>query len=312
LREIAAVQQLPRLPKSRIILSGPGTYIPSKETKLKALGYYLKLIPFLLPPTDSSITSSCLWHTDLHVGNIFVDPNNPSKIVSVIDWQSTDLATLYFQVQQPQVIDYKGPAVTGIERPMIPDTKGLEPEKKLVMADFYDRTMCAIYNNYVYRDTRRIYDALEFQQTDAYTLLLLARNLLLDGEVSYIKQIIDLKETWNELPSSPTQPYAFSFTPEEIWDVERNHEAWKLALETMEPVRDAVGPLFPEDGAITAELYDEALRVLTQVRDAGIKENARDEGERCLDVGVAFWNVVYDGSVQFEVYYEIACAMEFA
>jgi hypothetical protein len=210
-----------------------------------------------------------------------VDPNSPSNIVSIINWQSTDLAPLYFQGQQPQFIDYKGPAVAGIERPTLPDTKGLEPEeKKLVMTDLWDRTMCSVYNNYVYRDTRRIYDALEFQQTDAYTLLLLARNLLLDGEVSYIKQIIGLKETWHSLPSSPTQPYPFSFSPEELSELETNYEAWKLALETMDRVRDAVGPLFPEDGAISTELYDESLRALTQVRDAVIEENAKDERER--------------------------------
>jgi hypothetical protein len=62
--------------------------------------------------------------------------------------------------------------------------------------------------------------------------------------------------------------------------LETDYEAWKLALETMDRVRDAVGPLFPKDGDISAELYDEALRALTQVRDAVIEENARDEMQR--------------------------------
>jgi hypothetical protein len=152
---------------------------------------------------------------DLHVGNIFVDPANPTNIVGIIDWQSTDIAPLYFQARQPQIIDYKGPTVIGIERPTLPDTKGLEPEeKKMVMVDFWERTLCSLYNNYAYRDTTRVYAALEFQQTDAYTLLLLARNILLDGEVSYIKHIVDLKETWHDLPRAPGQPYHSPSLPE--------------------------------------------------------------------------------------------------
>jgi hypothetical protein len=92
-----------------------------------------------------------------------VDPEDPSTIVSIIDWQSTDIAPLYFQAQHPQIIDYQGPAVTGIERPVMPDTKDLGPEeKKWVMSEFWERTLCAVYNNWAYRDDKRIYAALEF------------------------------------------------------------------------------------------------------------------------------------------------------
>ena len=58
-REIAAVRQLPQLPKSPISLFGPGTYILTRERKLKALECYLQLILFLIPP-DPSINSSHL------------------------------------------------------------------------------------------------------------------------------------------------------------------------------------------------------------------------------------------------------------
>lgn len=44
------------------------------------------------------ISSPLLLHPDLHKRNIFVDPDDPTKITAIIDWQSTclDPALLYF------------------------------------------------------------------------------------------------------------------------------------------------------------------------------------------------------------------------
>lgn len=106
--ELACVQQLPFLPPSPLTLRGPGIYQTSREKKQRAIETYLKLLSFLLPK-DDSLASAHLWHSDLHGGNIFVDPNDPTKIVELIDWQSTEIAPLYFQARQPQFIDHRGP-----------------------------------------------------------------------------------------------------------------------------------------------------------------------------------------------------------
>lgn len=49
-------------------------------------------------PRIEKISSPLLLHPDLHKRNIFVDPEKPTKITAVIDWQSTSLdpALLYF------------------------------------------------------------------------------------------------------------------------------------------------------------------------------------------------------------------------
>ena len=94
-----------------------------KGKKLKALQHYLDLIKFLLL-TDQAISSTHLWHGDLHVANIFVDPSEPTKVTSLIDWQSTELSPLYFQARQPHIIDYDGPPMVGLERPVFPEDFG--------------------------------------------------------------------------------------------------------------------------------------------------------------------------------------------
>jgi len=38
-----------------------------------------------------------IWHTDLHLGDIFVSQDSPPQILSLIDWQSVPIAPLFLQ-----------------------------------------------------------------------------------------------------------------------------------------------------------------------------------------------------------------------
>jgi aminoglycoside phosphotransferase (APT) family kinase protein len=42
-----------------------------------------------------------IWHTDLHLGNIFVSESGPPKILSFIDWQSVSISPLFLQARWP-------------------------------------------------------------------------------------------------------------------------------------------------------------------------------------------------------------------
>ena len=64
---------------------------------------YLGLLPYLTSriPTDLSVKK--LWHRDLHLDNIFVDPET-RKITCLIDWQSTAVAEVIFQHKLPPLL----------------------------------------------------------------------------------------------------------------------------------------------------------------------------------------------------------------
>ena len=100
-REIACVGSLSQLPRSPLTLCGPGTYQPTREKKMKALHCYLAMVKYLLP-TDQLIQSSFLGHDDLHVENILVNPEHPTEVTGIIDWQSTEWplfsATLVYHI----------------------------------------------------------------------------------------------------------------------------------------------------------------------------------------------------------------------
>ncbi|KAH7074476.1 hypothetical protein BKA63DRAFT_603397 [Paraphoma chrysanthemicola] len=263
-REEACVKQLPRMPKSPITLCGPGTYQPTRERKLAALEKYLQLIKFLIP-TDRTVSSAHIWHPDLHVANIFVDPSEPTRIVSLIDWQSTEVGPLYFQARQPHIIDHDGPPVSGLERPV--------PPKDLAI-------LCVLYNNIIHHKAPEVYAAMQFQQTMSYNVLLLARDLLIDGEATYLLQVAELESQWSELPGSNGAPYPFKFSVAERKEMEAQVEGVMRGMDAMRAIHDALGELFPEQGVVKPEQYDEAIDALNQMKEQVISAYAKNDGEK--------------------------------
>jgi aminoglycoside phosphotransferase (APT) family kinase protein len=51
---------------------------------------------------------SVFWHGDLHMQN-FVDPENSTRILGIIDWQSVSASPLFMQVGRPAFLYFNGP-----------------------------------------------------------------------------------------------------------------------------------------------------------------------------------------------------------
>lgn len=280
-REIACINGLSQLPKSPVALYGPGTYQPTREKKLKAVHCYLELLKYLLP-TDQSVASSHLWHSDLHVANIFVNPSKPTEIVGLIDWQSTELAPLYYHARQPYIIDYDGPSVHGLERPCLPQNIAQldRAEQEQAQALFLKQSLCALYKTLVHQQNPPLYHALEFQRTPSFSLLLLARNLTVDGEATYLAEVAELEPIWDTLPGVGNAVYPFVFSVEQRAEMKADVEGVVRGMELMRGIQDSLGELYPEQGIVRAEQYTEALDALGQMREQVIEQLANDEQER--------------------------------
>ncbi|PSN74826.1 hypothetical protein BS50DRAFT_606170 [Corynespora cassiicola Philippines] len=63
---------------------------------LELLAKYEQVAPFPVAPTNEPANESFLWHPDLHMDNIFVDPIS-YQITGIVDWQSADVAPLFYQ-----------------------------------------------------------------------------------------------------------------------------------------------------------------------------------------------------------------------
>jgi hypothetical protein len=283
-REIACVRKISQLPKSLLTLCGPGAYKPRREKKLAALENYLKLVKYLLP-TDGSIMRSCLWHSDLHAENIFVNPSKPVEIVGIIDWQSTDLLPLFDQARQPYILDYDGPQVKGLERSELPeDFQELTSEEQGRAQSLYlQMSLLALYKKLTHDRNERLYHAMEFRDTLSFELLLLAQNLLIDGEAHYQARIADLERSWADLPgvrAHDNLPFPCHFSSGELTAIHSNEARAIRGMEYMELVKQKLGDLWPEKGIIRHDQYNESKAALRQAKQQIIDQFALDEQER--------------------------------
>lgn len=70
---------------------------PSNYTLL--LDQYLQLVQHIAPPP----IPATLWHPDLHLDNIFIEPET-KEIKCIIDWQSASISEPYFQYSYPPML----------------------------------------------------------------------------------------------------------------------------------------------------------------------------------------------------------------
>jgi hypothetical protein len=238
-------------------------------------------VKYLLP-TDETISSAHLWHDDLHLANIFVDRAEPTKVMGLIDWQSTEISPLYFHARQPHMIDYIGPPISGLERPQPRENLDeLEPsERESANTIYLQQSLCSLFNTLTHRQNPRLYAALQFQQTQKYLLLVLARNLLIDGEASYLAQIAELESTWNEFSGEEGSTYPFFFSDKEREELEADVEGVVRGMEVMRSIRESLGELFPDQGIVKPDDYEEALDALAQMKDQVIDAFATNATDR--------------------------------
>ena len=266
-REIACVQHISQLPTSPVTLRGPGLYQPTRQKKTHALRTYLKLFTHLLP-ADRCLGSPHLWHGDLHAGNIFVDPSNPTRIVGLIDWQSTELSPLYFQARQPHFIDHEGPTMHGLERPTLPSGFAQLDDggKRAAQALFYQQSLCALYRKIMHQECPKVFGCLEFQQTSEFSLLLLARNILIDGEASYMAQACELERIWDTLPGAQGAVYPLTFSPADIEAIQTDVESAAIGMDAMRRMRESLGDLFPEQGYVSSGQHQKAVDAMSRTK----------------------------------------------
>ena len=193
-----------------------------------------------------------LWHTDLHMGNIFVAPHECSTIVSLIDFQSTSVLPAFLQAQwpiflrPPQNYDY----VKGIFHPTLPkDFDQLDEEgKRLALREWSQVKLAKAYEVSTLLENKAAHNALNVPRVfrELFTRC---------GEVSEMDIIplraclIEIFQSWSSLGFPNQCPYSFS--QEEIDTHERQfaeyqawHEVRALAEECLDT--DAEGWIAPQ------------------------------------------------------------------
>lgn len=181
-----------------------------------------------------------LWHTDLHMGNIFVSETEPSKIVSLIDWQSISVSPLFLQARWPIFLEPPDDYVKGFVHPQLPsDFETMDEEDKgLATYKFKQASRTKAYETSTYLKNRDAYNAMNVPRVFR-ELFIRCGEVFEEGVEPLRACLIEISQSWEQLKLPGTCP--FSFTPNEtsshdiaFEEYEEFHRVRKFALEYLD------------------------------------------------------------------------------
>lgn len=280
------MQPFDRTPLSPVSIFGPGTYQPSKQTRLRAAQSYLDVLPNLIP-NDTPLLKPCLWHPGLSTENIFVNPDDPTEVTTIIGWQAADIEPLCIKVGKPSFINYKGPKVTGLERLCLPDNFEELPEMERMQTQdlFIRQALVVLYNTWVNLRSKEMWQAMEFQQTLEYGIMTVVRIIAWEGEATLLAMILMFLKEHPEILD--TDPQAENPAKERLRALMRDRDIIKkdaadaeVAMHVMKEIREAMGDLFPVYGQVPHDKYEESKKMLREIKEQVIEQFARSEQDR--------------------------------
>ncbi|GAB1743368.1 hypothetical protein NU219Hw_g9205t1 [Hortaea werneckii] len=282
-RELSCVKEFDALPKSQLTLCGPGTYQPTRDKKVKAINCYLDLVD-LATPKDDTLCKACLWHGDLHSENVFVNPLKTTEVTAIIDWQSTEIAPLFVQARQPHFMDYEGPQLPGTERAHLPtDYEQLSSaEQSRVRSLFYLQSLRALYRTLMQKSAPDIWKSFEFQESPTFDSLLFGRNLLVDGEATYMAHLMELLESNSAGWIHSSKGRAIGSLSLEKEEIMADAERALRGMDAMQGIRDRLGDLFPERGVVKPEKYELTKDALRQLKKEVIAKFAHTDEDKAV------------------------------
>ncbi|XBQ86219.1 hypothetical protein V6000_001941 [Aspergillus fumigatus] len=155
--------------------------------------------------------ASVIWHTDLHLGNIYVSSDDPTTIEGVIDWQSAQAVPLFIQAQFPEFLRPPKNYSTGTEIPSLPENfEELDPDQKEKVAEeqtlaaqskYYEMS-CLAYN-------KSTYDAMKLDRRlwEPFTCCQLFSN---GSMVPLRNSLIRLFQDWENIGLPGSCPFEFT------------------------------------------------------------------------------------------------------
>lgn len=287
-REIAAAKaglRYPLMPEG--LFYGPRQYQPSLSKKLSALENYLKVAPHVLPENKATY-ASVLWHGDLHSQNIFVDPEDPGRIVGIIDWQSVSACPLFMQVGRPAFLDYNGPVPEDLGKvPLPPNFDTMDPdEQRKAKALHRAQTLHNLYLVRCLQVNETVFQAIQSQNTLRHQVSVVPGLVLMDYEPLLNDLLRDVGKEWEHIigaggdDSSPGMPFPLQFSDYEIRQQEQDGELWAQGVELMNAFVDDTGCFKHWDGRVSSVDYEKSRRELDEGVKRFLDREARNEEER--------------------------------
>lgn len=205
------------------------------------------------------VSRPTLWHTDLHMGNMFVSDTDPTQTVSLIDWQSVVIAPLFLQARFPAFLSVGSSSTYefGMDFPQLPHDfeTSSEEEKEIVefkhvqakMAKGYEVATGA-FNIHGYRAL-----CIPFFMQE---LFLRCGEASDEGTVPLRGSLIKILEEWDDLRFLGEVP--FHFSEETLQKHHQDLEKYRNFQKIQEIAKEALGT--DSEGWIPPQLDFEVKR----------------------------------------------------
>ncbi|KKK16417.1 hypothetical protein ARAM_006369 [Aspergillus rambellii] len=267
------------IPRMNYYQPKPNKELP--EDGISLLEKYMDISPYLVPqPNDRLSSANVLWHPDLHLDNIFVDPD-ACRITSIVDWQSACVAPLFYQSGIPRMCRHSRPVRKGWVVPERPaDFESLsKEEQKRIDDELESETIHKYYEAQVYKRAPLHWAVL---QQPAIPILRkpvwLVSGVWENRDLFFLREaLMNIKTHWSEFFPNITCPIDFS--SEDIELQSKEEESIKGVGHILLLFREQA--ILPVDGMVEPEDYDLACDNNRKFKDTFI-QLAKDEEEQEL------------------------------
>ncbi|EFR03942.1 phosphotransferase enzyme family protein [Nannizzia gypsea CBS 118893] len=256
--------------------------LESPNQALNLLSKYLGAVPYLIP-NDQASSANVLWHPDLYLDNIFVDPET-CEITGIVDWQGTSVAPLFYQSCVPKTFRHEGPVREGWVIPSRPDNFDSLTQEEQIQVDrgLESETIHKYYEAIVCKRSPHHWEVLKEMRD-----IQLKRNptWLVTGvwdnrDLFFLRQsLIAIEALWDRLRPDETVEAPFSFTREELDLHMKEDENITGVGQMLKLFRDQ--GILPVDGMVDPEDYGTARANCRKFKDIFIGA-AKDGQEREL------------------------------
>ncbi|KMU77095.1 hypothetical protein CISG_06133 [Coccidioides immitis RMSCC 3703] len=253
--------------------------------ELSALHNYLKVAPYVLPDNRAALTP-VLWHGDLHLQNIFVDPGEPTRILGIVDWQCVSICPLFMQVTRPGFLDYNGPAPEGLRQIHLPGNfdSMTSDEQRNAKALHQAQTLHNLYLARSHQVNEEAFQAMQGQDTLRHQVSVIPGLTLMDYEPCLSSLLRDVEKRWPEIvgigtDGLPLVPCPLQFSAAEIQEQERDEELWAQGVGLMNNFISDTGCFKHWDGKVSNADYESSKRQLAEGIQRFLGREARNEEE---------------------------------
>lgn len=285
-RERACIERFNEFPRQQGIYNAPGLYHPSSAAKLSVLSKVLPVIPALLASKKLDLTS-IMWHPDLHRNNIFVDPDEPTRITGIIDWQAVHLSPLFVQGRYPSFIEVDDLDPVDLAVPKLPENFAeLSSEGQLAAKAVKLRQILRkLYEIDLARQAPAVYKTLQTRPMLPNQILGLIGSIFGDGEPILEGLLIALSDEWATTLADSDQDFKtcpISFSAEDRLRQADEQSQWERSVVLRAEVIEELGTYRGWDGFVNPEDYAEMKTKLEVVRERFLDRHAATDDERAL------------------------------